>query len=135
MSYHTNRPIVDPDGPSVEQLYDDPADTGTGVDVGKLYTWLTEHRPGWEGRHPLGTPKIELQIVAEVLDALHAVGDATLLKNATYRALRRDVAAVERLNAWLQNHGEYAAILDKDGDAVEAAIGLLSGMLRPDRQG
>jgi len=102
-----------PVGEKLPEYDDGPAD---GIDVLKLHRWLVAHRKSGS------SPRYNEALIREVLDALQAVGDATLVKNATYRAMRRDGARVERLAAWLANHGEHTAVLDADGDPVEGAI-------------
>lgn len=98
--------------PTGEQLpeYDDPGEQP--IDVAKLQAWMRD-RQGW------GAPDA---FIRDVLTALQAVGDATLVRNATYRAMRRDGAEVERLSAWLVNHGMAHALMQADGNPVDAAI-------------
>lgn len=112
-------------GPVGPDMYDDPADEG--LDVGKLIAWLVEHC-NWGGVLDLNGG-----LIREVLAALQAVGDATLVTNSTYRALRKDAAGIERLNAWLANHGMAERIIEADGDAVTAAINLISPTTTEDR--
>lgn len=138
----SNQPTdSDTPGPVGADMYDDPADGG--VDYGKLLDRLCQRAPQrWgqaslkDGAELLSVPRelqagvsnvlgiYEQQIVADVLAALMFTADATLVKNDTYRMLRRDGAAVERLNAWLQNHGVVEAIVEHNGDAVAALIAL-----------
>lgn len=107
-----------PTGEALPQ-YDD--ERSEGVDIHALCAWLSVHRAerGWSG-YP-----IDFETVKDVLAALQAVGDAMVVRNATYRALVRDQRAVERLNAWLANHGLADQLVIHDGDAVAAATELL----------
>jgi len=102
--------------------YDDPADSA--VDVAKLHAWLASER-GWYANPWMGDPAAP-KAIADVLAALQAVGNATLVKNATYRAMRRDSADIERLNAWLANNGKAELLVQHDGDAVAAAVTALT---------
>lgn len=104
--------------PTGEQLpgYDDGPSDATAASVPRIMVWLTAHR-GW---------KVEqFAIIRDILDALQAVGDAQLVKNATYRLMRRDGADVERLAAWLANNNFDRAVVEADGNPVTAAITLL----------
>lgn len=93
-----------------------------GVDIAALWSWLIEHRPnGW--RNTIGR---DGSAIRDVLAALQAVGDATLVKNGTYRAMRRDGADIERLAAWLANHGLSAALVEHGGNPVNTAITALT---------
>ncbi len=101
-----------------EQLpdYDDgPAD---GVDPMRLCEWLATNRPerGWS------VYPVDLDTVRDVLAALQAVGDATLVKNETYRLMRRDGADVERVAAWLSNNGYAGHIVEHGGNPIDAAL-------------
>jgi hypothetical protein len=64
----------------------------------------------------------ERTLIADVLAALQAVGDATLVANGTYRALRRDQAELEALAAFLANGAHPESLLLADGHAADAAI-------------
>lgn len=105
--------------PTGEKLpeYDEPADDG--IDMAKVQAWLVANR----GVHVdwIGDPRT-IHVIRSVVEALQAVGDATLVRNATYRAMRRDGADVEKLNAWLANHDLAELLVQHDGDAVAAAI-------------
>jgi len=67
-------------------------------------------------------------IVQDVLAALSAIGDATVLKNGTYRAMVRDRADLEKLAAYLTNHGHELLFLEHDGRAADAAIELIDDL-------
>lgn len=101
-------------GPVDASMYD----AADGLDLRILREWLVGHRPRSTGPWTMAD-------ISDVITALQAVGDATLVKNSTYRAMRKDGAAIERLNAWMQNHGMAEAVVQRDGNAVEAAIDAL----------
>lgn len=93
-----------------------------GVDIAALHQWVIDHR-SWPGGIA-----IEMQRIRDVLAALQAVGDATLVKNGTYRMLRRDAADIERLAARLSRAGHAALVVESGGNPVTAAITLLSAV-------
>lgn len=93
-----------------------------GVDVAVLHRWLVANRH-WGGVVGRGYPA-----VSDVLVALQAVGDATLVKNGTYRMLRRDAADVERLAAQLSRAGHSALLVEHGGNPVTAAVALLNAL-------
>lgn len=105
-----------PDLPAGEKLpeYDD--QHPEGIDIDALHRWLVGNRQwaGAVGRSP--------HAVRDVLAALQAVGDATLVKNATYRAMRRDGADIERLAAGLTKLGYVAEIVEHHGSPVDTAL-------------
>lgn len=92
--------------------YDDPQEQL--VDIAKLQAWMGGGDAAWTASEQL--------IIKHVIAALQAVGDATLVRNATYRAMRRDGAEVERLAAWIVNHGMTHMLMQADGNPVDAAI-------------
>ena len=95
-----------------------------GVDINALWSWLIEHRPnGW--RNTIGRDGAAIR---DVLAAVQAVGDATLVKNGTYRAMRRDAADIERLAARLSRAGHAALVVESGGNPVTAAITFLSAV-------
>lgn len=117
--------------PTGEPLPDYDDDPGP-VNPAALLAWVRRHRPlALPTPHDLNDDNQRyvnaghLDVVRAVLQALQAVGDATLVKNATYRAMRADGAAVERLGAWLIGHDHAGAVVEADGDVVRAAVGLL----------
>jgi len=97
------------------EYHDDPV-----VNPAVLMAWLRQQYPSFWG------PVEPLRAIGQVLQALQATGDATLVKNATYRSMLRDRADLERLAAHLLNGPHAAAVLEADGDPVAAAIRLLS---------
>lgn len=108
-----------PTGEKLPDYDDGPAD---GVDINALWAWLLQNRPnGW--RNTIGR---DGSAIRDVIAALQAAGDATLVKNATYRAMRRDGTDVERLAAYLANHGHADLLVDRDGNPVTAVIALLT---------
>ena len=103
-----------PTGETLPQ-YDD--EHPEGVDLLKLNEWLVARIGGdWT------ISMMDQALIREVLAALQAVGDATLVKNGTYRAMRRDGADIERLTAWLANHGLTKALVEHGGNPVDTAI-------------
>lgn len=105
--------------------YDDgPAD---GVDIDAMHRWLTANRRGWYAAPNMGDPPAP-KAIRDVLAALQAVGDATLVKNGTYRAMRRDGTDIERLTAWLSNNDMNATLIEHDGNPVSAAIDVLGAV-------
>ena len=90
-----------------------------GVDLEALRRWLYEHRP-WS--HLGMRPGTGIGLIRDVIDALQAVGDATLVKNGTYRALRRDAVDIERLAAGLTRLGYVAEIVEHHGNPVDTAL-------------
>ena len=115
----TQPDITLPTGETLPGYDEGPAD---GVDIDTVWDWLIQHRPnGW--RNTIGR---DGSTIRAVLAALQAVGDATLVKNGTYRAMRRDGADVERLGAWFANHGMSRMLVQHDGDAVSTAVTALA---------
>lgn len=120
-------PVDTPDRATSPIRSDDPTDSRPG-ETGRdpslattLRTWLVAHR-GWLPGHSRA-------LVVDVLLAVQAHHDATLVANRTFRVLKRDEASVEWLAAWLANHGKHEAVLLADGDPVNAAIELLTHYL------
>lgn len=113
-----------PTGETLPEYDEGPADGP--VDIDKLRTWLAANRPdSVVGQYGPGREVASQQqraVVRDVLAALQAVGDATLVKNPTYRALVRQGQDVERLAAGLHKLGHVEAILEADGDVVKAAL-------------
>lgn len=106
--------------PAGEKLPDYDDEHPEGVDLDKLVAWLRGHRFVQWGNHA------DTARVRDVLAALQAVGDATLVKNGTYRALRRDAIDVERLAAQLTKLGHAGLIVEHGGNPVDVAITLAS---------
>ena len=109
--------IIPQTGEKLPDYDDGPAD---GVDIDAIHRWLIEHRE-W-GTGAFGR---EITAIRSVLAALQAAGDATLIKNGTYRMMRQDGARIERLAAWLSNHGHGESVIEHAGNPVEAAINAL----------
>ncbi len=110
--------------PTGEQLpeYDDgPAD---GVDVDAMHAWLTG-RYGFTWTSVMGVTSGPRETIRMVVEALQAVGDATLVKNETYRVMRRDGADVERLAAALTRDGYVTTLVEHGGNPADAAITLV----------
>lgn len=108
-----------PTGETLPDYDDGPAD---GVDMMKLAEWLMANRKerGWSV-YPVDT-----DTVRDVLAALQAVGDATLVKNDTYRLMRRDGADIERLAAWMSNNGMALLVVEQGGNPAAAAVAALT---------
>lgn len=104
-----------PAGEKLPEYDDGPAD---GADLERMLQWLTEHR-GWI------VPGIDRAVIREVLAALQAVGGATLVKNETYRAMRRDGTDVERLAAYLTREGYAGPLIEHDGNPVTTIIAVI----------
>lgn len=109
-----------PTGETLPEYDGGPAD---GVDIDAMHRWLIEH-------HEWGTASFgrEVKAIRAVLAALQAVGDATLVKNGTYRMLRGDARDVERLAARLTNAGHAGLLIECGGNPVTAAIALLDAI-------
>lgn len=107
-----------PTGETLPDYDDGPAD---GVDTRKLLDWLHEQRGWGYGPHTC-MPETHIR---DVLAALQAVSDATLVKNQTYRAMRKEGADIERLAARLANRGHAARIVEHGGP-VDAAIAVIA---------
>lgn len=107
---------ITPKLPAGESLpeYDD--EHPEGVDIEALTAWLRGHRNFRWGY------TVDQAIIRDVLVALQAVGDATLVKNGTYRLMRRDGADIERLSAGLTRLGYAAKIIEYDGSVADAAL-------------
>jgi hypothetical protein len=102
--------------------YDEgPAD---GVDIDALHRWLLANRRGWYAAPNMGDPPAPAAI-RDVLAALQAVGDATLVKNETYRAFTRDRADVERLSAYLAREGYTGPLVEHGGNPVTTIIAVI----------
>jgi hypothetical protein len=107
--------------PSGETLPDYDDQHPEGVDIDALWGWLIKERPnGW--RNTIGR---DGSVIRDVLAALQAVGDATLVKNQTYRAMRKEGADIERLTARLANRG-HAELIIEHGTPVDAAIAVIA---------
>jgi len=103
--------------------YDDPGEQL--IDTAKLHDWLGRTYATWNDGDLFGG-LAGRQVIADVIGALQAVGNATLVTNATYRAMRRDGTEIERLSAWMANHGMAETIIQTDGNPVDAAIAALA---------
>ena len=105
-----------PTGETLPDYDDEPA-----VNLDTLQAWLQQHRPHrWATCD--GPAGYDRSIISDVVTALQAVSDATLVKNATYRAMRRDGADIERLAAALVRIGAQARIVEHNGNVVDAAV-------------
>lgn len=113
-----------PTGETLPDYDDGPAD---GVDIDALWSWLVARRADRWGPDAPVVIKIseEKSQIRDVLTALQAVGDATLIKNATYRAMRKDGADIEHLAARLANTGRSHLIIECGGP-VGAALAILT---------
>lgn len=111
--------------PTGEKLpdYDGPAD---GVDIDQVFAWLKTRRDWNDGQTAL-TGYQAHQTIRDVLAALQVVGDATLVKNATYRAMRKEGADIEHLSARLANTGHSDLIIE-NGGPVGAVIAILDNL-------
>lgn len=111
------------------------------VDADRLQRWLVANLPTrWGERsvpdvgdaHSLQPEQramlaeYERQIVVDVVGALLTVGDATIVKNPTYRALVRDQRQLEQLAAALTRYGFNDHVVQHDGNVVAAAVDLLA---------
>ncbi len=109
-----------PTGETLPDYDDGPAD---GVDLDRLNAWLVATRGGdW------AISMTDKALIRDVVMALQAVGDATLVKNATYRAMRRDGADIERLTARLANSGHVGVLVEHDGNPVDAVLAVLTAI-------
>lgn len=107
-----------PTGEKLPEYDDGPAD---GVDIDALHRWLA-------GRFPDYWTPVNIReqaIIREVLAALQAVGDATLVKNETYRVMRRDGADVEHLAAYLTREGYAGPLVEHGGNPVKTIIAVI----------
>jgi hypothetical protein len=107
--------------PTGETLPDYDDQHPEGVDIDAMHRWLKERDPDY------WTPVNirEQAVIRGVLAALQAVGDATLVKNQTYRAMRKEGADIERLTARLANRG-HAELIIEHGTPVDAAIAVIA---------
>ena len=110
-----------PAGETLPEYDDGPAD---GVDIEQMCAWLKTRR-GWDGEQVSLAGYRASQTVRDVLAALQAAGDATLVKNATYRAMRREGGDLERIRAWWANNDPATLIGEHDGDAPGATLNAL----------
>lgn len=95
-----------------------------GVDIEALRTWLYARR-GWGHLEGADLPGTGLGLIRDVLAALQAVGDATLVKNGTYRLMRRDGADIERLAALLSRVAPLT-LVKCGGNPVDAVAAITS---------
>ena len=115
-----------------EQLPDYDDERPEGVDINAVLAWLEERYPGnW------GTPDHfdavnqaivragHRRAISLVLAAFQAIGDATLVKNGTYRMMRQDGNRVERLAARLANTDKAGLLIEHGGDPVSATLAIL----------
>lgn len=114
--------VIPQTGEKLPSYDDEPA-----VNAHTLRSWLIEHVPQrWSDAEGVIADGAEREIITDVIGALQVAGDATTVKNATYRALLRDRAAVERLAAGLTRLGLTAWVLEADGDPITAALQALA---------
>lgn len=110
------------------------------TDAHVIQAYLRQHVPGKWGDASLGgtTPAealhasaevgdhalamYERELITDVIGALLATGDATLVKNATYRAMVRDGREIERLAAGLTKAGVVELLVANDGNPVTTAL-------------
>jgi hypothetical protein len=117
-----------PTGETLPDYDDGPSD---GADVVAMRHWLRVHYPDqWDAPKDADSAarsrfeQDRARAISLVLTALKIIGDATPVKNATYRAMRRDSADIERLAARLANHGRSDLIIECGGP-VGAALEIL----------
>lgn len=120
-----------PTGEQLPEYDDEPA-----VDPAALREWLRQKEPlRWgsdsvpdlNDAHDLQPEQVrmlaeyESVLIADVLQALQAVGDAQLVKNPTYRAMVKDRADLERIGAALHRAGraEEMAVFGVVGATVK----------------
>ena len=118
-----------PTGEKLPDYADGPAD---GVDLHALHRWLTARAPLRWDSNP-AAPNLEHSLIRDVLAALQAVGDATLVKNETYRAMRRDGVDIEHLTAHLANRGHADLLVLHGGNPVAAIIAVATELDAADR--
>lgn len=94
-----------------------------GVDIEALHGWLATRLSDYWRIENIR----ERTIIREVLTALQATGDATLVKNETYRMMRRDGADVERLAARLSRENP-ALLVECGGNPVTAVLAVLDAL-------
>lgn len=127
-----------PPGERLPEYDDDPQ-----VDAYAIQAFLRRNAPGKWGTGSLGgaTPGealhtsdevgdhalavYERELITDVIGALLAVGDATIVKNATYRAMVRDGREIERLAAGMSPLGLAGHLVRCDGNPVTAALATL----------
>jgi hypothetical protein len=120
-----------PTGETLPEYDDGPSD---GADVVAMRHWLRVHYPDqWDAPKDATAPERSrfeqdrARAISLVITALKIVGDATPVKNATYRAMRKEGADIERLSARLANMGHAGAIVEKGGP-INAAIAILDAL-------
>ena len=126
----TTAPSTTPD--DLPQYDDEPR-----VDAFKLREWLVTSLAARWGPESLvagatmsdeqrgAVEAYERQLIVDVIGALQVVGDATIVKNPTYRALVRDQRQLEQLAATLTRYGFNDEVVRHDGNIVAAAADLL----------
>jgi len=98
------------------------------TDAHVIYAYLLKHVPDrWtkcdcEPGSGCSAGDGDLQLITDVIGALLATGDATLVKNATYRAMIRDGREIERLAAGLTKAGVVELLVANDGNPVTTAL-------------
>jgi hypothetical protein len=117
-----------PTGETLPDYDDGPSD---GADVVAMRQWLRVHYPDqWDAPKDATAPERSrfeqdrARAISLVITALKIVGDATPVKNATYRAMRKEGADIERLSARLANTGHSDLIIE-NGGPVGAALEIL----------
>jgi hypothetical protein len=110
-----------PTGEKLPDYDDGPAD---GVDTHALHRWLTARSPLRWDSNPAAL-NLEHDLIRDVLAALQAVGDATLVKNGTYRMMRRDGADIEALAAYLTREGYAGPLVEHGGNPVKTIIAVI----------
>lgn len=112
--------IIPQTGEQLPDYDDSPADG----DIEQMCAWLKTRR-GWDGEQVALAGYRASQTVRDVLAALQAVGDATLVKNSTYRLMRRDGADIERLAAYLTREGYAGPLVEHGGNPVTTIIAVI----------
>lgn len=110
-----------PTGEKLPDYDDGPAD---GVDLHALHRWLLARSPLRWDSNPAAL-NLEHNLIRDVLAALQAVGDATLVKNETYRAMRRDGTDIEHLSAYLTREGYAGPLIEHNGNPVTTIIAVI----------
>ena len=104
-----------PAGETLPQYDDQHAE---GIDVEAIISKvISDGRIGWGMTR---TPE-QRAIVTAVIRAIQAVGDATFVKNGTYRLMRRDGADIERLAALLSRVAPLT-LVECGGNPVDTVV-------------
>lgn len=116
-----------PTGEKLPEYDDGPAD---GVDIDALHEWLRLRFPNSWGfpEHLNDANRAVVErghrlLIGQMVAALQAVGDATLVKNGTYRLMRRDGADIERLAALLSRVAPLS-LVECGGNPVDTVVAI-----------